>query len=72
MVKQIKFHRDIPACNYCGKPLRVVEVHGHSQCSICKVNVDPCCSGEQCEIIDEYEGDDDETLEFEGDRFYGK
>jgi len=28
----------------------VVEVHGHSQCVICKNNVNPCCQGqESCE-----------------------
>ena len=40
-------------CPYCGQPLQVIEVHGHSQCSICKTNVAPCCSGEneqKCEV----------------------
>ena len=53
-MRQSKFHRDIPACPYCGQPLMVVEVHGHSQCVICKNNVNPCCQGQQnCEESNE-------------------
>ena len=29
-----------------------IEVHGHYQCANCKINIDPCCSGEQVEEFD--------------------
>jgi carbonic anhydrase len=29
----------------CGSREPPVYVHGHSQCSACKVNIDPCCGG---------------------------
>jgi len=32
-------------CPYCGHPYVPVEVHGHVQCSVCGVNVEPCCEG---------------------------
>lgn len=31
-----------PRCHSSGR----VEVHGHVQCSVCKMYVDECCSGE--------------------------
>ncbi|MCA9286147.1 MAG: hypothetical protein KDA22_13060 [Phycisphaerales bacterium] len=36
-----------PPCPYCGRPLTIIEVHGHGQCAACGANIDPCCSGEQ-------------------------
>ncbi|MFZ1635643.1 MAG: hypothetical protein WAT43_17280 [Chitinophagales bacterium] len=33
-------------CPYCGQPTKVVWVHGHGQCMICKTNFDECCRGE--------------------------
>lgn len=41
----------IERCNYCGKILDTINVHGHEQCSNCKTNIGPCCSGE-CSIED--------------------
>jgi hypothetical protein len=37
---------DTPArCPVCGHPSELVWVHGHGQCRICGVNVEPCCQG---------------------------
>lgn len=36
---------DSARCAHCGRASRVVQVHGHGQCSFCHTNVDPCCSG---------------------------
>lgn len=33
-------------CNYCGSILELIWVHGHGQCSNCKINVEECCRGE--------------------------
>ena len=34
-----------PRCLFCGKPERLVWVHGHGQCAHCGVNAMPCCDG---------------------------
>ena len=39
----------MPRCVNCGQPENIVWVHGHGQCVYCKVNVQPCCSGETCD-----------------------
>ena len=46
-------------CQWCNNSVLPIEVHGHSQCPHCKINIDPCCSGEnsQCEPHREYEND---------------
>jgi hypothetical protein len=36
-------------CPYCSSVQQVVEVHGHSQCIRCRINISPCCSGENAE-----------------------
>jgi hypothetical protein len=36
---------DQPLCPNCHRPYHPVEVHGHVQCSVCRVNIDPCCGG---------------------------
>jgi hypothetical protein len=40
-------------CPWCNHSIQPIDVHGHSQCPNCKINIDPCCSGEnsQCEPI---------------------
>lgn len=38
-----------PACPRCHTPLRVVNVHGHDQCVVCKSNIRECCEGEVCQ-----------------------
>jgi len=38
---------DLQKCEHCGTLTYHVYVHGHYQCNHCKVNTDPCCSGEQ-------------------------
>ena len=43
-------------CPYCSRPSELVLVHGHDQCRHCGINVQPCCSGEQCEPPDVEEG----------------
>jgi len=34
-------------CPRCMTKMRPVEVHGHLQCSVCKMVVADCCQGEQ-------------------------
>ena len=36
-------------CPACNRATEIVWVHGHGQCSFCKTNIDPCCSGETAE-----------------------
>ena len=33
-------------CSYCGQSSKTVFVHGHEQCVVCKINVEPCCQGD--------------------------
>lgn len=33
-------------CNLCHKECVPIDVHGHTQCSVCKGNYSPCCQGE--------------------------
>ena len=41
-------------CGYCGNSTTLDWVHGHGECSICRTNIDECCSGEcSQEQIDE-------------------
>ena len=37
----------IKICNWCGQPSDVIWVHGHGQCSVCKIVIDECCKGEE-------------------------
>ncbi len=37
-------------CNWCNNKVLPIEVHGHSQCPNCKINIDPCCSGETSDV----------------------
>lgn len=32
-------------CPYCARTTRLIYVHGHGQCEICKINLEPCCQG---------------------------
>ena len=34
-------------CNWCNQPSVLVWVHGHGQCSVCGINIDECCRGEE-------------------------
>lgn len=34
-----------PICPVCNRPYHPIEVHGHVQCSVCGVNIEPCCAG---------------------------
>ena len=34
-------------CSWCNQPSTIIWVHGHGQCSVCGINVDECCRGEQ-------------------------
>ena len=44
--EQQKSHLD-PYCDHCGRKTLHIYIHGHYQCSTCKVVSDPCCSGDQ-------------------------
>jgi hypothetical protein len=37
-------------CPWCRHETEIVWVHGHGQCIICKINIDECCRGEQCDL----------------------
>ena len=36
-------------CPRCGSEVKLIFVHGHYQCPLCKSNVDDCCQGEVCQ-----------------------
>jgi len=36
-------------CNWCNQPAVIIWVHGHGQCSVCGINVDECCRGEEAQ-----------------------
>ena len=38
---------------WCNGNIMPIEVHGHYQCPNCKINIDPCCSGEQEQMYDQ-------------------
>ena len=38
-------NRQIQICPACNRATEIVWVHSHGQCSFCKTNIDPCCSG---------------------------
>ncbi len=38
-------HPDQQRCDFCGHPTKIVWVHGHGQCNVCGINVEPCCQG---------------------------
>lgn len=40
---------EILICPYCGQLTKVVWVHGHGQCMVCKTNFEECCRGESIE-----------------------
>ena len=33
-------------CPYCGQSSKTVFVHGHQQCVLCNMNIEPCCESE--------------------------
>lgn len=37
-------------CDYCGRNLEIVWVHGHGQCAFCKINIEECCRGESVSV----------------------
>ena len=41
--------REIQICPTCNRATEIVWVNSHGQCSFCKTNIDPCCSGETAE-----------------------
>ena len=39
-------------CPYCeGKTSQTVFVHGHEQCVVCKMNLEPCCQGQTLDYV---------------------
>ena len=45
--KPSSYHHSIGrVCPFCGRSSKTVFVHGHEQCVVCKINVEPCCQGE--------------------------
>ena len=39
-----------PKCPNCQMPSQIIWIHGHGQCSVCGVNVEPCCSGSDVDM----------------------
>lgn len=39
--------KSVRICNWCCQVAVLVWVHGHYQCSVCRINVDECCRGEK-------------------------
>ena len=39
-------NQKIQICSVCNRATEIVWVYSHGQCSFCKTNIDPCCSGE--------------------------
>jgi len=39
-------------CSWCGHNTKIIWVHGHGQCAICKTNIDECCRGETSQKSD--------------------
>ena len=39
-------------CQWCNTSIVPIDVHGHYQCPNCKINIDPCCSGEHNDDYD--------------------
>lgn len=37
-------------CPICNRPTPQVDVHGHTQCTVCGNNIGPCCQGETCNM----------------------
>jgi len=42
-------NQKIQICPACNRATEIVWVNSHGQCSFCKTNIDPCCSGETAE-----------------------
>ena len=40
---------NIQICPRCHNNIQPVVVHGHYQCTVCKSNIDDCCSGDTCQ-----------------------
>ena len=34
-------------CIWCNQPSKIIWVHGHGQCSVCGINIEECCKGEE-------------------------
>jgi hypothetical protein len=44
----IRIHKEklTEICSLCNQETIPIEIHGHTQCSVCKGNYSPCCQGE--------------------------
>lgn len=40
-------NNSLQLCNWCNQQTVIIWVHGHGQCSVCGINVDECCRGEE-------------------------
>ena len=38
-------------CKWCNQQSAINCVHGHGQCSVCGINIDECCRGEEANQI---------------------
>lgn len=43
----LMYFEKLTRCNSCGRLTTGVYIHGHTQCSWCKVNIEPCCQGQE-------------------------
>ncbi len=58
----VEIDKDIIFCPYCGQLSKIVWVHGHGQCSVCKTTVDECCRGEIIGNIENSDSDKESEI----------
>jgi hypothetical protein len=34
-------------CPWCQRATHPIWVHGHAQCEHCRINIEPCCAGDE-------------------------
>ena len=54
----------ITICPWCGSMVNLIWVHGHGQCSNCGTNIDECCRGENCNLLEDKSTDQNYNNQF--------
>ena len=55
---KMQIGNEILICPYCGQLTKIVWVHGHGQCMICKTNFDECGREENKTVEENNENDE--------------
>jgi len=50
-------------CPWCNQLTEIIWVHGHGQCTLCGINIDECCRGEQGNNLTKTECDEEENTD---------